>query len=80
MPMAVLLVLIAMAHQRNIVATSLLLNQPQSELLAVILDPLVGSIETNAAVEQLPTGASRKFSPGRRTALQKPFAHCKGVA
>jgi len=51
MPMAMCRILIAMAHQRHIAATSQLLNQPQSELLAVILDPLVGSIESNAAVE-----------------------------
>jgi len=49
--MALLLVLIAMAHQRDIAATSQLLEQPQGEFLTMILDSLVGSIEANAAVE-----------------------------
>jgi hypothetical protein len=53
MPIAILLILIAMAHQRDVAATSQLLEQSQGELLAVILDPLVGSIETNAAVKEL---------------------------
>jgi len=61
--MAILLILIAMTHQRDIAATSQLLNQPQSELLAVILDLLVGAIEANAAVKQLSAVTPAKFGP-----------------
>jgi hypothetical protein len=53
MPMAMRRVLFAMAHQRDISSPPYFLNQPQSELLAVILDSLVGLIESNGAAEEL---------------------------
>jgi len=63
MPVAVRLVLLAVTHQRNIAKTTQLLDQPQSELLAVILDPFVGSIEADAAVKELPTVAPPEIRP-----------------
>jgi len=63
------LLLIAVTHQRNVATPSHLLKQPQRELLTVILDPLIGSIETNAALEELMTVAPREF---RLTNLARP--------
>jgi hypothetical protein len=51
-PVTLRLILMAVTHQRDVSTPPELLEQPQSELLAVILDPLVGFIEANAAVEQ----------------------------
>jgi hypothetical protein len=61
--MAVLLILLAMTHQSDVSATSQLLDEPQSELLAVILDPLVGYIESNTAVKKLASVPAAEFSP-----------------
>jgi hypothetical protein len=78
--MAMLLILIAMTHQRDIAATSQLLNQPQSELLAVILDALVGLVEGDAAAKELTSVPAPEICPTHSAGpilQEKPFTRLK---
>jgi hypothetical protein len=62
--MAVILILVAMTHQGDVSLTSHLLDQSQSELLAMILDPFVGLIEYTAAVKELTSVPAPEIGPG----------------
>jgi len=80
MPMAVLFVLVAMAHQRDIAATAELLDKSQSELLTVILDALVGLIKGNATAKELAPIPAREIGPSHRPGpilQEKPFTRPK---
>ena len=69
MPVAVRRIFIAVTHQGDVSTTSKLLDQPQCELLSVILDPLVGSIESSATAEEFTSVLTTK---GRPTCIPSP--------
>jgi hypothetical protein len=77
MPMATRRVLVAVTHQRDISTPPQLLDQPQSELLAVILDALVGLIEGHTTAKELTPVLTPEICPTHRSGLilqEKPFA------
>ena len=61
--MTVRLIVGTVTHQSDITTTSELLDQPQRELLAVILDSLVGLIERITTTAELTTILPRKACP-----------------
>src|SRR5260370_26948092 len=62
-PVTTGLIFLAVTHQRDVSTPPELLDQPQSELLTVILDPLVGFIEANAAVKQFTSVSTPEIRP-----------------
>jgi hypothetical protein len=57
------LILVAVTHQRDVSATPKLLNQPQRELLTVILDPIVGPIEGSTTAEEFEAVPTPEIRP-----------------
>jgi hypothetical protein len=73
--MTMRLILVAVAHQRDVPPTPKLLNQPQREFLTVILDPLIGLIEGSAATEEFaPIPTPEETAVLENTTLQLPFS------
>jgi hypothetical protein len=57
------LIFVAVTHQCDVSTLPELMDQPQSELLTVILDSLVGSIEPNTAVKEFTPVPASEFRP-----------------
>jgi hypothetical protein len=68
------LIFVAVTHQRDVSMPPELLNQPQSELLAVILDVLVAFVEANAALKEFTPIAAREICPTLTTGPEQLFA------